>query len=335
VFLRGTQLKDQFMKKVRSLSLALASLTVIVPARAVSFADVQFWAGTGTNEAALVVEWSAPESLAGSSVPAPVADKSMVWGYRFNGTATGSQMLAALLAADPRFYVVADETYGTFVEAIGFNLDGSGVGGITDGSRTNYFTTHFLTSATVNVDAAAPLNPGDLYWGGYWGPNWETWVEQGDAGGFTHSPDRGSNAYWTPNDPNNPYSGVHGQWELAETGLDYLMLTNGSWIGFSVAASEYEGDPSAPYGAHKHAPAAPDVGITALIKNLAGGFQDGHWQAQFQGCSNWLYSLERSSDLHGWTNVISGVTGNGTNTVIGDNTPTADKSFYRVRADLP
>ena len=61
------------MKKIRPL--AIAGLFVIIKASAVSFNDVQFWTGTGTNRAALVIEWSAPEDFTYSTVPAPIADK--------------------------------------------------------------------------------------------------------------------------------------------------------------------------------------------------------------------------------------------------------------------
>ena len=331
---RRTKLKDQSMKKVWFVSLAFAGVFLVPKSPAVSFNDIQFWIGSGTNRAGLVVEWSTPETFGGSTVPAPVADKSLVWGYRFDGTATGAQMLAAILAADPRLYVVIDETYGTYVEAIGYHLAGGG-GGITDGSFTNFFTNGLLTNATVDVDAAAPLTPGDLYWGGYFGPNWELWNELGDVGGFLNSPDCGPNPYWTPNDPNNPYSGVHGQWEYAQTGLDSLLLTNGSWIGFSVAAGEYEPDPAAPYNVHKHAPAAPDVSITALIKNLAGGFQGGQWRAQFLSCSNWLYTLQRTANFQSWTNVSTATAGNGMNLLLQDTNPPAGRAFYRVKAERP
>jgi hypothetical protein len=173
-----------------------------------------------------------------------------------------------------------------------------------------------------------------LYWGGWFGPNWENWTELGDAGNFYNCPDRGTNAYWTSTDPLYASTGFQGQWEFA-WGLSSLQLTNGSWIGFSVAAGEYEPDLDAPYFAHKHAPAEPDPGITALIKSLTGGFQGGQWQAHFLCCSNWLYSLERSSDLQHWMTVTAGISGNGTNVIIGDATPPADKSFYRIRADQP
>ncbi len=327
------------MKKTSFVLPALAGLFLVSKSLAVSLDDIRVWAGSGTNRAALVVEWSAPESFGYTTVPAPIADKTFVWGYRFNGTATGSQMLAAIVAVDPKLYVVADETYGTFVEAVGYNLGGGGGIGITDGTSTDFFTNAILTDATVDVDAAAPLNTNDLYWGGYYGPNWETWNELGDAGGFLTAPDRGPNPYWTPDDPENPYSGVHGQWEYAQAGLDSLPLTNGSWIGFSVAAGEYEGDPSAPYNAHKHAPSLPDVGFAGAvpppIQNFTGNFSNGVWRVQFISQTNWLYTLQRTADLQTWTDVSISTFGNGTNLFLQDTKATSDKSFYRVRADLP
>jgi hypothetical protein len=336
-FIRGTKLKDQHMKRTLFVPLALAGLVVVAKSPAVSLDDIQFWIGSGTNRAALVVEWSTPESPGYTTVPAPIADKSLVWGYRFNGTATGIQMFNAIVAADPRLYAIEVfyPHFGYSVYGIGFHLGGGGDLGITDGSTTNFFTNGLLMNATVYIDAAAPLNPGDLYWGGFNGPNWETWNELGDAGGFLNSPDRGTNAYWTSTDPTYDSSGFHGQWELAQAGLSSLPLTNGSWIGFSVTAGEYEFDLSAPYNAHKHAPAAPDASITALVKNLTGSFQGGQWQAQFSSCSNWLYSLERSPDLQNWTAVTNGISGNGTNLIMEDTAPPADKSFYRIRADQP
>lgn len=317
-------------------TLALAGSLLVAKTSAVSLDDIQFWTGAGTNRAALVVEWTTPESMTNSTVPAPIADQSLVWGYRFNGTATATQMLLAILAADPRFYVVDYDGWGaTFIVGIGYNLAGGGALGLTDGTATNYFTNNFLTNYTVNIDAAWPLNPNDLYWGGFNGPSWEFWTELGDAGGFLNCPDRGTNAYWTPDDPSNPYSGTHGQWALAQYGLDDLYLTNGSWIGFSVAASEYESDTNAPYNTHKHAPKLPDPTITALVKNLTGNFQGGQWRATFLSVSNWNYSLERSTDLQNWTAVATNVPGTCGDLIIADTNAPPDRAFYRVKAGQP
>jgi len=236
-------------------------------AQAISLDDIQLWTGSGTNRAALVIEWSVPESLINSTVPVPVADKTLVWGYRFNGTATGTQMRDAILAADPKLYFVESiSQYGAFIDGIGYNLNGNGVIGITDGSSTNYIVNGLLTNATVNVDAAHTLNGGDLYWGGLYGPNWETWTETNGAGGFLSSPNRGTTNYWTPTDTTYFSAGYHGQWVLG-FGLDYMTLTNGSWVGFSVAAGEYESATNAAYNIHKHAPVSPDGTYVAYVCN--------------------------------------------------------------------
>src|SRR5215475_10301400 len=60
---------------------------------ALSLDDIQLWTGSGSNRAALVIEWSTPESLTNSLVPIPRADKTLVWGYRFNGSSVGATML--------------------------------------------------------------------------------------------------------------------------------------------------------------------------------------------------------------------------------------------------
>ncbi len=268
----GTFALAGLRKKRQAKKIAAAALFPIVftlsagKVQAISLDDIQLWTGSGTNRAALIVEWSAPQSLTNSTVPAPMADKTLVWGYRFDGTATATEMLNAVIATDPKLYVVENDTNGTVVEAIGYNLNANGVIGITDGTHTNDITNGILTTATANLDAATAINNGDLYWGGVNGPKWELWNETNDAGGFLSSPNRGTNTYWTAANTNFT-AGYHGQWAFAQTNLDHLPLTNGSWIGFSVAAGESESAANAPYNVAKHAPVSPDGTYAAYICN--------------------------------------------------------------------
>jgi hypothetical protein len=331
-------MKDQQLMKRVSSWLALAGLVCISKSFAVTLDDIQFWTGSGTNRAAMVIEWSTPESFGISTVPAPIADKSLVWGYRFNGAATAAEMFLSIAAADPRFYAVGSvhPQWGLGITALGYHLGGNGVSGLTDGTVTNYFSSGLQTNLTVYMDMAAPLNPGDLFWGGWEGPNWETWRDLGGNGGFSSMPDRGANQYWTPTDIAYFSAGYHGQWEFTY-GLSSLPLTNGSWIGFTISAGPYDWDnsPSAPYNAHKHAPALPDPAITALVKNLVAAKQAGQWRAQFTSCTNWDYSLERSTNLINWITVVTNTAGNGGSLEITDPSPAADRAFYRVRAEQP
>ena len=70
---------------------ALLCLAGTASAQMLNFVDIQNWTGTGANQAAMVIDWhdnKGPESL--------------VWGYRWDGAATGLQMLQPIDAADPR-----------------------------------------------------------------------------------------------------------------------------------------------------------------------------------------------------------------------------------------
>ncbi|BBO86548.1 hypothetical protein DSCO28_71140 [Desulfosarcina ovata subsp. sediminis] len=55
-------------------------------AQAFTFDDIEFWVGEGENQAALVIDWQ-DDSL----------DEALVWGYRWDGEATGEDMLMAIV----------------------------------------------------------------------------------------------------------------------------------------------------------------------------------------------------------------------------------------------
>ncbi len=262
------------MKKVR-FALALAGLFLASKSSAISLDDIQLWTGSGTNRAALVIEWNPPIVFNNTTVPAPVANKTLVWGYRFNGAATGTQMFNAIVAANPQLYAVKtiDPMFGTGITAIGFNLDDSGLAGLADGTVTNLantFTNGLLTNPSLSADATYPLNSGDLFWSSdYNGPYWQIWNELGDSGGFTNSPNRGTNAYF------DPTTYTHGQWAYADYGLDGLTLTNGSWIGLSIAPDGYPSNTNDPsyttnlfiFNNDVQAPSSPDGTYVAYVCN--------------------------------------------------------------------
>jgi hypothetical protein len=249
-------------------ALALAVCRLGANVAAISTNDIQLWTGSGTNHAGLVIEWNSPEVFNLTTVPAPIANKTLVWGYQFNGTATGTQMFEAILASDPRLYAVINNTFGTFVDGIGYNLNGDGIFGVTDGRETynaSAFTHGYLLNPNLNVDAASPLNSGDLYWSGYYGPYWSLWNELGDHGGFAASPDRGPNPYWDPN------TYIQGQWESSTNPLDDLAIQDGSWIGFSVSAAGYDTDTNDPataaFNLDEQAPPSPAGNYVAYVCN--------------------------------------------------------------------
>lgn len=90
--------------------------------------DIVNWTGTGSNEAAMVIDWQD-----GSAHP------NLVWGFRWEGVATGEDMIKAIAAADSDLSVtITSYSFGDAVTAIGF--DGSAYG---DGGPGSHFAGGF------------------------------------------------------------------------------------------------------------------------------------------------------------------------------------------------
>ena len=79
---------------MKNLSTVLLAMSASCFARGFQLSDVHFWAGEGTNAAALVVDWSADGA-------APLA-----WGWRWNGSATVADALHGIVREDPRLHAL-------------------------------------------------------------------------------------------------------------------------------------------------------------------------------------------------------------------------------------
>ena len=90
---------------------ALAYLLASPSHAAISFADIQLWAGSGSNQAAVVVDWSDGQS-------------PLVWGYRWTDGASpkGSDMILAILGLDSRLSFSGTD----FLSNFGFDADLNG-----------------------------------------------------------------------------------------------------------------------------------------------------------------------------------------------------------------
>ncbi len=81
-----------------------------------TFNDIECWVGEGENKAALIIDWQ---------LDSP--DHALVWGFRWDGKATGIDMLMAVAKADPRFVLLTHETnLGNTVAGIGFDIRQNG-----------------------------------------------------------------------------------------------------------------------------------------------------------------------------------------------------------------
>lgn len=112
-----------------------------------SFSDITFWVGSGPDSAALVVDFHDG-----------TWDSCYVWGFRFNGSATGEDMLNAVAAADVNFSV---NISGGFLMDIIYGVH-AGIGG-TNGFYWGTWSGPDLNSLTMNMGISTPLAHGDWF----------------------------------------------------------------------------------------------------------------------------------------------------------------------------
>ncbi len=217
---------------VRSLTAAGAVVALVPSQSAASFDDIAFWAGTGAHRAALVIDWQDAQ-----------APPSLLWGFRWDGTATGLDMLTAVIQADPRLFGhLGQFGWGTAVFGLGYDLNANGVFAV---APPLAFDSGGLAVDTNPDDARAAVDDGD-----HWREGWNT--------GFW--------AYYL--------KGSSGEaWESAMTGAADRVLSDGAWDGYSFAAGFVSAAPGEPMPA-----AVPEPGTLALLA-LGALALARHWKA--------------------------------------------------------
>jgi hypothetical protein len=164
----------------------------ICNARSFAFEDIDFWIGSGSNRAALVIDWS------DSSTDPP----ALVWGYCWDGTAFGRDMLREIVAADDRLFAKIGGSAANPVAIYGLGYDANDDGQFALDDDTSFDDAGFALSSPA--DGATSIDVAD-----YYAEGWFT--------GFWH--------YGQAS--NDPYDG--GTWSDAPKGMAGRELANGSW----------------------------------------------------------------------------------------------------------
>lgn len=160
-----------------------------------NFDDIVYWVGTGTNEAAFVVQWNDAKN-----------PDALVWGFRWNGTATGEDMLKAIAKTDKRFFTLLYQgtQFGSAVGGLGFDLDGQGSVGLYNNGNVTYPlypVDGIINTTAYDFDNYTAIDAND-HWGSAWYTGyWSYWVKD-------------------PTDADFGYSGL---------GASSRQLVNGSW----------------------------------------------------------------------------------------------------------
>jgi hypothetical protein len=183
----------------------MATATFTVTLSGSSFDDVQFWTGAGPYRAALVIDWNDGKS-----------SESLLWGYRWEGSATGLDMLEAIVNADSALFAhFGAYAWGTAVLGIGYDVNRNGGFAV---SPLLAFDGGGVALDTSPDDARAGVDPADH------------WVEGWNSGFW---------AYYLGESSAGP-------WQSATTGPAGRTLADGEWNGYSFAPGFVDSAPSEP-----------------------------------------------------------------------------------------
>jgi hypothetical protein len=177
-----------------------------------TFDSIKFWTGTGTNKAAMVIQWNDGGT--------PI---SMVWGYRWNGTATGFDMFKSIAGTtsltdssspqNPQTYLGSDprlttswtkHDFGNALESIIFQNDNTLR---TQADWNNGYWEYIVIGGTFNY----PIY--DAEW---------------NIVGETSYSQTGTATYSNEN------------WFSSPIGASDRILIDGSWDAFSFAPGDFE-----------------------------------------------------------------------------------------------
>lgn len=175
-----------------------------------SFGDIKYWLGTGTNEVAVVFDFHD-----GSK-----AKTAFVWGYRWNGEAPNMKTIVdKIVADDPRLHsFISSSSYGSFVDAFGYDLDEDG------GTFERVYDDESYTTDSVASDED------DLF------PSPESYSDVNEYGGYTYMGTSWLQLWGTGETIEDV------KWTMTPNGIDGTYPENGQWVcwRFSDYVTDYD-----------------------------------------------------------------------------------------------
>ena len=276
------------MKKINTALLALILTSLQLQALVGSLDNIEYWVGAGANRAALVLQWN--DGLT------PV---SVAWGYRWDGDATGMDMLRAI-AGSTRIEDPAGEPAG---------------GGMGADDRLNLGLVKYdfglsVLSLEYSPSAGATRTQSDWY-SGYWqylirGGNFEyyDWATEGTA----LYDEAGSNSYES------------GAWTSSPIGAGDRPLIDGAWDAYAFAA-EFITEPL-----------VQPLAVTLPVPFVTFRMDQGQPSVAVISQPGFIYQLQYTDDVAGpWNPVGDGETGTGGELIFQDESADLPlERFYRI-----
>lgn len=170
-----------------------------VPDGDFTFDMIENWTGEGANKAALVIQWNDSKEK-----------NALVFGYRWNGQATGADMIRAVVAANPQLYGLiqytnvsspTDPNGGYTINGFGWDADGDGDIALIDTGNGNQIyeseTGLFIHprgyvpgqggSSDYDYDNWKARDTDDFWGAGWYLSYWSYWVKESEESTFGYS----------------------------------------------------------------------------------------------------------------------------------------------------
>ncbi len=143
--------------------------------------DVVYWVGTGSNKAVLAIQWNDQKN-----------PDALVWGFRWDGNATGEDMIKAIAKVDKRFYTLLYQgtQYGSAIGGMGFDLDGKGTIGLYKNNNTTYPLyplDGIINTTAYDFDDYKAVDANDHWQSGWYQGYWSYWVKDSATDDFGYS----------------------------------------------------------------------------------------------------------------------------------------------------
>ena len=171
-----------------------------------TFADIVNWSGSGANPAAVAIQWNSGTEK-----------NALVWGYRWDGKATGEMMLRAIAKADPRFFVMSEEGtgYGSTIAGLGYDVNGDGdFAVVLKGKVFEPNEEGVILVKGYGYDGYVPADPDDYWQSGWYQGYWSYWVKESSED----------------------------MWGYSSLGATNRELVNGCWDGWNFAVNMMAAD---------------------------------------------------------------------------------------------
>lgn len=169
-----------------------------VPESEFTFDMIESWSGEGSNRAALVIQWNDPAET-----------NALVFGYRWDGLATGADMIRAVVASHPQLYALiqytnvsspTDPLGGYTINGFGWDRDGDGDIALKDTKDNQiYYSENGLFihprgydpdkggSSDYDYDDWMAVDDDDFWGAGWYLSYWSYWVKSSQDAAFSYS----------------------------------------------------------------------------------------------------------------------------------------------------